>query len=564
MSQPTISTPNDYQSLLTLLVEKGMLNPKDSVQALRLSKEERNSVTRLLVKLGWVSEQELAMSLSQCCGCPIAEEDDYPSHPVFDPNISLRFMQNYKLIPSRNKEGELLVIMSDPIDKSATSALRLICDTLPEIKVGIPSLIEQSISTLYGEGQSSSDNDSGIDDLTSEEDIKHLKDLASEAPIIKLVNKVIQKAVEAGASDVHIEPFEKTLKIRYRIDGILSEEDAPPTYSSAAIISRVKIMSSLDIAERRLPQDGRIMVRSHGKTLDVRVSTLPTVYGESVVMRILDRESLELNFSSLGFDTEVLPSFLEALDLPHGIILVTGPTGSGKSTTLYTAISHLNSPKVKIITVEDPVEYQIEGVNQLPVKASIGLDFATALRSIVRQDPDIIMIGEMRDVETAQIAIQSALTGHLVLSTLHTNSAAAGITRLIDMGIKNYLLTSTINGILGQRLVRKLCNQCKEAYKPSIKQLKILEDVIGDTMELYRPKGCTACNHKGYSGRMMIIEWLPMTENLQALIMADTGATTLHKRAVEDGMITMFKDGLFKVVAGETCIDEILRVTQES
>src|SRR5690554_6075630 len=344
------------------------------------------------------------------------------------------------------------------------------------------------------------------------DDVEHLRDLASEAPVIRLVNLVIQRAVEQRASDIHIEPFENRLKVRYRIDGVLHEVESPPAASTAAVISRVKIMAKLNIAERRLPQDGRIMVRVQGKELDLRVSTVPTAHGESVVMRLLDREAVVLDFQRLGFTDEFLPRFRWVLEQPQGILLVTGPTGSGKTTTLYTALSQLNTPDVKIITVEDPVEYQIEGINQIQARPQIGLDFAGALRSIVRQDPDIIMIGEMRDLETARIAIQSALTGHLVLSTLHTNNAAGGITRMLDMGVEDYLLTSTVNGILAQRLVRRLEPTHAERYPASpeeIAKFDLRRFQPDGEIHLYRPRA-SEMSPTGYLGRTTIMEFLVM------------------------------------------------------
>lgn len=561
--QPPLTTPTTHHTLVDRLVEDGLLNAKDALRAPQLLQKENGNLPRLLMKLGWVSEQDMVSTLSRHCKYPVASDDDYPTEPLSQLPISLRFMQSHQLIPAENNEGEKFVIMSDPSDKEALNALSFVYGALPNIKVGMPSMIDHAIGRIYGDEHHHNADEAEWGAANSEEDIERLKDLASETPIIQLVNKVIQKAVEVSASDIHIEPFESLLKVRYRVDGVLFEEEPQSTQASAAIISRIKIMASLDIAERRLPQDGRMMVRSHGKTVDMRVSTLPTAHGESVVMRILDRDSLDLDFKKLGFNDTVLPSFLKVLALPHGIILVTGPTGSGKSTTLYTAIKQLNSPSRKIITVEDPIEYQLEGINQLAVKPSIGLDFATALRSIVRQDPDIIMIGEMRDAETAKIAIQSALTGHLVLSTLHTNSAAAGITRLLDIGIESYLLVSTINGILGQRLVRKLCAHCKERARPSPDEAVVLKGIINDDTRIYRPKGCKACGHTGYHGRSIITEWLPLTESLQSLIMAGADAAKIQAIAKDEGMITLFQDGLQKVLAGETAIQEVLRVSQQ-
>ena len=400
----------------------------------------------------------------------------------------------------------------------------------------------------------------------SEDDIEHLKDLASEAPVIRLVNQIIQKAVESRASDIHIEPFEDQLKVRYRVDGILKEVSSPPARSTAAVISRVKIMAKLNIAERRLPQDGRIPLRVQGKELDLRVSTVPTMFGESVVMRLLDKQSVRFDFDALGFDGSPRRRLERILEMPYGILLVTGPTGSGKSTTLYTALSRLNTQERKIITVEDPVEYQIPGINQIQVKAQIGMTFAGALRSIVRQDPDIIMVGEMRDLETARIAVQSALTGHVVLSTLHTNDAASGVTRLLDMGVEDYLLTSTINGILAQRLVRQLCPGCREAYRP-LPELAAkfgqIADAAGD-FQLYRAIGCESCNGTGYLGRLVITEVLHMTDPIRRAVLEHATATEIQRIAIQEGMLTMYQDGLRKCLSGQTTMEEVLRVAEEN
>ncbi|HEX3124101.1 MAG TPA: ATPase, T2SS/T4P/T4SS family, partial [Rhodanobacteraceae bacterium] len=374
------------------------------------------------------------------------------------------------------------------------------------------------------------------------------------------------RAVEQRASDIHIEPFENRLKVRYRIDGVLHEVESPPAASTAAVISRVKIMAKLNIAERRLPQDGRIMLRVQGKELDLRVSTVPTSFGESVVMRILDRESIVFDFHTLGFTDQFLSQFMKVLELPHGILLVTGPTGSGKTTTLYTALSRLNTPDVKIITVEDPVEYQIEGINQIQAKPQIGLDFSHALRSIVRQDPDIIMIGEMRDLETAKIAIQSALTGHLVLSTLHTNNAAGGITRLLDMGVEDYLMTSTVNGILAQRLVRRLEPTHAERYEALpevVEQFGLRRFQPEGKVQLYKPMP-SPITTTGYHGRTTIMEFLVMTDPLRRLVMQHADMGKIEDLAREEGMRTMYEDGLVKSLMGVTTIEEVLRVTQES
>jgi len=429
--------------------------------------------------------------------------------------------------------------------------------------------VELALERLYEkEEEEAGDDDfgAGLGDV-SEDDIEHLKDLASEAPVIRLVNQIIQRAVESRASDIHIEPFEDELKVRYRIDGILKEVDSPPPRSTAAVISRIKIMSKLNIAERRLPQDGRIPLRVQGKELDLRVSTVPTLFGESVVMRLLDKESVRFDFATLGFDGPPRARLDTILDMPYGIFLVTGPTGSGKSTTLYTALSRLNTEERKIITVEDPVEYQLPGINQIQVKPQIGMTFAGALRSIVRQDPDIIMVGEMRDLETARIAVQSALTGHVVLSTLHTNDAASGVTRLLDMGVEDYLLTSTINGILAQRLVRRLCPLCRERYQPlpelALKFLR-LRDPDDDELSLYRPVGCDQCNDTGYLGRMVITEALVMSDDIRQAVLAHATATEIQRRAIAEGMLSMYEDGLRKALDGRTTVEEVMRVAEEA
>jgi general secretion pathway protein E len=406
-----------------------------------------------------------------------------------------------------------------------------------------------------------------LDESASLDDIEHLKDLASEAPVIRMVNLIFQRALENKASDIHFEPFEDALVIRLRIDGVLQQIEGPSVSATAAIISRIKLMAKLNIAERRLPQDGRIKIQMQGKEIDLRVSTTPTMYGESVVIRLLDKENVVFDFATLGFEEANLQQFIEVLAKPHGIILITGPTGSGKSTTLYTALSQLNTPEKKIITVEDPVEYQLNGVNQIQAKPKIGLTFSSALRSIVRQDPDVIMIGEMRDLETAKIAVQSALTGHLVLSTLHTNDAAGALARLLDMGLDDYLLTSTINGILAQRLVRKLCLHCRVPYlaKPEVIAEKGLTRFLkNDQLTLYHAQGCKECGGIGYSGRLAIIEFLVMNDALRKMVMEHKESGLIQEEAIKGGMLTIYQDGLAKAAKGLTSLDEVLRVTTEA
>ncbi len=460
--------------------------------------------------------------------------------------------------------------MADPHDDYTVNAMRLLTGREVGVVLAPPGEIDAMLDKLYTAGKGAMGQIvSNIEAPGQEEessDVQHLKDLASEAPVIRLVNLLITRALEQRASDIHIEPFESRLIVRYRVDGVMQEVESPPSRLSAAVISRIKIMANLDIAERRLPQDGRIKLRALGKEIDMRVSTVPTMHGESVVMRILDKGGVQLDFERLGFLDDTLATFREALMRPHGIVLVTGPTGSGKTTTLYTALQELNKPEVKILTVEDPVEYQMDGVNQIQVKPQIGLTFANALRSIVRQDPDVIMIGEIRDLETAQIAVQSALTGHMVLSTLHTNDAPSTVNRMLDMGVEDYLLTSTVNGILAQRLVRSLCPACREAYEPLpevVAEMRLGPLFGGREPVLYRPVGCEQCAGSGFIGRLGIMEMMPMTDTLRALIMRHAVAGDIRRQAVAEGMRGMYEDGLMKAVAGVTTIDEVLRVTRE-
>lgn len=559
-----------YQTLL------GILKQWDKLSASELKKVERvkktsvaESLPQLLVKLGLCSELDVADAFVEAGHYEKIKSEQYPLEAQLPESVSLRFLKQYHVIGLSQDEQSITVAMMDPEDEFVIDALKLVTGKNIVAKVGLLSEIDAALEVQYGEGRSAMDktiDDLNVDDI-GEEDLEHLKDLASEAPVIKMVNLIMQRAIETRASDIHIEPFEQTLKVRLRVDGVLKEIDAPSVKSTAAVISRIKIMAKLNIAERRLPQDGRIKVQMLGKELDLRVSTIPTMYGESVVIRLLDKENTVFDFAALGFAGRHLQQFIDVLSQPHGIILITGPTGSGKSTTMYAALKQLNTSERKIITVEDPVEYQMEGVNQIQAKPQIGLTFASALRSIVRQDPDVIMIGEMRDLETARIAVQSALTGHLVLSTLHTNDAAGGVTRLLDMGLEEYLLTSTVNGILAQRLVRKLCPDCKKPHSATpevIKELRLRRFVPDGDITLYKPVGCAACGGMGYRGRMAIIEFLQMTDPIRKLIMAHEEAGAIQKLAIEEGMTTMFENGLTKAIQGVTTIEEVMRVTSEA
>lgn len=554
-----------------ILIECGKLDSAGLERALRLQQaDEGERIGAILVKAGMVAERDMMDALSSQLGLPLVAAADYPELPVLEESVAVRFLKESKSLPVREDAEQLVLAMADPLDEYVINAFRMVTHRKIVARLAVPSELDAAFERLYGSGKSSMDQIVGEVETREEEggdeDLQQLKDLASEAPIIRLVSLIISHALEARASDIHIEPFENRLIVRYRVDGVMHEVESPPRRFSAAVISRIKIMASLDIAERRLPQDGRIKLRIQGKEIDLRVSTVPTMHGESVVMRILDKSSTTLDFATLGFDPDVLKIFMDVLMQPHGILLVTGPTGSGKTTTLYTALDKLNNPDLKILTVEDPVEYQMEGINQIQVKPQIGLTFANALRSIVRQDPDVIMIGEIRDLETAQIAVQSALTGHMVLSTLHTNDAASTINRLLDMGMDDYLLTSTVNGILAQRLVRTLCSHCRQPYQALpevVEEMQLARYVSPGPVTLYRPVGCDQCGGTGYMGRLSIVEFLVMSDSIRSLVMRHVTAGEIRQQAISEGMQTMYENGLSKAVAGVTTIEEILRVTRE-
>jgi general secretion pathway protein E len=555
-----------------ILIERGKLDQANLDRALRLQTEGGERLGSLLVTLGLCAQRDVAEALALQLSLPLVDANGYPEFPILEERVSARFLREARALPVREDEQELGLAMADPTDAYTIGAFEMVTGRAVRPMVAIPTELEAALERLYGAGKSAvgqliGDVETRPDELTFDADVQQLKDLASEAPVIRLVSLLITNALEMRASDIHIEPFENRLIVRYRIDGVLHEVESPPKRLSAAVISRVKIMANLDIAERRLPQDGRIRLRIQGKEIDLRVSTLPTMHGESVVMRILDKGHVALDFRKLGFEDDTLKVFLDVLLQPHGILLVTGPTGSGKTTTLYTALDRLNQPDVKILTVEDPVEYQMSGINQIQVKPQIDLTFANALRSIVRQDPDVIMIGEIRDLETAQIAVQSALTGHLVLSTVHTNDAPSTVNRLLDMGVEDYLLTSTVIGILAQRLVRKLCPHCKEAYvalPELVEQMRLRRFSHDRDITLWHAKGCSHCAQTGYTGRLSILEMMPMTDSVRSLVMKHATANELRAEAIRNGMITMYEDGLRKALAGVTTFEEVLRATREN
>jgi general secretion pathway protein E len=554
------------EALEQLLVESGRLDRSGLSRAQRAREASHDRLHVLLPKLGLVSEREVAEALAQLLDLPLASEADYPDLPLPGDRVSANFLKEARIVPLTDSAEGLTVAMADPLDRYTIGAMQLFAGKSVLPWVGVPADIEAALERLLGRSGTTGETIQQVDDqgeLGAEDDVQRLRDLASEAPVVRIVNRLISRAVESRASDIHIEPLEQDLRVRYRIDGVLREVEAPPLQLRAAIISRIKIMARLNIAERRLPQDGRIKLAVRGKDIDLRVATMPTMHGEAVVLRILDRASVALDFTSLGFDGAALDAYHEALTRPNGIILVTGPTGSGKTTTLYTSLIELNTPDRKVLAVEDPIEYQLDGVNQVQIKPQIGLSFAQVLRSMLRHDPDVIMVGEIRDLETAQIAIQAALTGHLVLSTVHTNNAAGTLTRLLDMGVEDYLLTSTLNAIVAQRLVRRLCRACFEAYTPLPELLEQLGLEGREDITFWRPAGCAKCNDTGYFGRISINEVLVLSDPIRRQILHHAEATELQRAGVAAGMQPMFQDGIAKASAGVTTIEEVLRVTRE-
>ena len=544
-----------------LLVTTGKLSARDLDRAASAREETGGVLGPVLVSLGLVSEVDVARAQAHLLGLPFVPADEFPAVSPDVEGLQNYFLRTHHVYPLRLDETGLTVAMATPDDAFVLKALTLVTGLTIHPCVALASDIEraQSSSEETADTEDAPDFEADAGDF-----VEHLKDLASEAPVIRLVNQIIGRVIDLRASDIHLEPFDDGLHVRYRVDGVIYVADVVSSQHSAAVNSRVKLMAHLDIAERRLPQDGRIKTRVKGRELDLRVSTVPTVHGESVVMRVLDRTTVRYSLEAMGFAPDNLVRFNQLLARPHGILLITGPTGSGKTTTLYTALSKLDANAHKIITVEEPVEYQLEGINQIQVHQQIGLSFANALRSILRQDPDIIMIGEMRDGETAQIAVQSALTGHLVLSTLHTNTAAGAIVRLQDMGIEPYLITSSVNGVLSQRLVRRLCEHCKLPYEPepAVRVSSGLQRLGLNPTHLYQSVGCEHCRHSGYAGRCGIHELLVIDDGMRRGILEGLDASSLHTRATAAGMNTLYEDGLRKVAEGVTSLDELLRVTE--
>jgi general secretion pathway protein E len=549
------------------LVDSGTIDRRTLDRARRVAAETGARLDQVLTQLGLVSDRGLAEALAQLIAAPLVGAADYPEAPLFHDRLKPKFLRRVRAMPIAATDDRATLAMADPLDSFTRNAIAAALGRRVAVAVAVPIELEAALERLYAELTEGGNGAEMLDEMVAdsepaEEDAERLKDLASEAPVIRLVNQLIARAVETHASDVHLEPFPDRLRIRYRYDGVLHEVEPPPARLQAAVISRIKIMARLDIAERRLPQDGRIKLTVRGHEIDFRVSTVPSLHGEKVVLRILDRTAVEFDYAKLGLPADIRQGIERALDLPNGMVLVTGPTGSGKTTTLYTGLLKLNTVARNVVTVEDPIEYQLTGINQIQVKPQIGLNFANLLRSILRQDPDVIMIGEIRDLETVQIAVQAALTGHLVLSTIHTNSAAATMTRLRDMGLEDYLMTATLKAVLAQRLVRRLCPVCKTpdpAPAALIERFGLERLAPPEAITLFHQKGCSACRGTGYRGRRAIAELLVPNRAIDRLIFEGADDAAIERAAVEQGMRPIFDNGLLAVIEGDTTIEEVVR-----
>jgi general secretion pathway protein E len=538
-----------------ILLERRQITQEDLDRALELQRERGgDKLGKILVDLGYIAMRDVLAALAEQLQVPLMTIEGPPAASPELETLSPKFLRQFRFMPVALHDHTVMLAMADPLDFETRSTVASCTGLSVQASLAPEQEILDAIDRYYGQNKDETEVAATIGDT---DDLEHLRDMASEAPVIRLVNAMIASAVEKRASDIHVEPFEKEFRVRYRIDGVLVSQDPPPREFKAAIISRVKLMAKLNIAERRLPQDGRIKIKTLGHEVDLRVSTLPTLYGESVVMRLLDRSAGDFyDLERLGFDGYMLDRMRYYTSLPHGIFLVTGPTGSGKSTTLYSALKRINQTDKKIITIEDPVEYQMDGINQIHVNTQIGLTFAAGLRHIVRQDPDVIMIGEIRDRETADIAIRAALTGHFVYSTLHTNDAPSAITRLADMGVENYLMTSSLVAVLAQRLVRVICSGCKRSEGTAI-------NPQGDSIEVFGGAGCEECFGTGYRGRLGIFELMELNEEIRGAVMRNEDASKITLLARQNGMRNLREDGWMKVREGVTTAEEVMRVTQE-
>lgn len=555
------------------LFQKEFNLPEDHVRQLKTSYfAEGLPLMEAFEQITITDEHRVLRVISESTGLPLLEREDYPEKPVLLEGVSMPFLRKHSILPIHIESGRVRVVVNNPFNLPLLNTIgSYFADMEVSLCLGQREEIRTAIDRLYGEAareaEALSKEGDGIMQNGFEEDLEHLRGLAQEAPIVRLVNVLISRALDMRASDIHFEPFERSFQVRVRVDGVLFDLDQPPKTMQAAIISRLKLMANLNIAERRLPQDGKIKLRFGNREVDIRVSTVPTIYGESIVLRLLAQEAVEYNLATLGMDPEQLAYLLELIERPFGMILVTGPTGSGKTTTLYGVLKKLNSVARKILTVEDPVEYQINGINQIQVKPQIDLTFANALRSLVRQDPDVLLIGEIRDKETADIAIESALTGHLVLSTLHTNDAPGAVTRLRDIGIESFLMADSLLAILAQRLVRVLCPHCREPYEARevdrIRLREVLTD-LPDSVTLYHNRGCDKCSHTGYRGRQGIYEVLPVSEAVRSDIVAGKSAGNIAQTAFAQGYRPLLYQGYRKALDGITTLSEVLRVTSLS
>ena len=546
--------------LIDLLVRDGHCDSKAVERGRRVAQESGQRLDTVLSQLGLVTERSLAGAYGRLLDLPTLAATGYPAEPLFPDALSVPFLRAARAMPVAQDGDTLVLAVADPLDVFTPEAVAAATGQEVRLVIALPVELEAAFERLYPSSDAKPEDAAG-GSTPLEDDAERLRDIASDAPVVRLVNQLIWRAVETQASDIHIEPFEDRLRVRYRFDGVLHEVESPLAQMAAAITSRIKIMAHLDIAERRLPQDGRIRLAVRGQDVDFRVSTAPSLHGESVVLRVLDRTAVAFDYARLGLPPAIIRQFADTLNLPNGIVLVTGPTGSGKTTTLYTGLLGLNSVTRKVVTIEDPIEFQLTGINQIQVRPQIGLNFATLLRSILRQDPDVIMVGEIRDIETAQIAVQAALTGHLVLSTLHTNSAAATVTRLRDMGLEDYLMTAVLRGVLAQRLVRRLCPDCRRASEPPEELVRRFRlDRGGDARPtLWHPVGCEQCRRTGYRGRLAISEFLVPDEAVERLIFSRADHAQVERAAVEAGMQTMFEAGIDAALAGTTTIEEVVR-----
>jgi len=545
------------------LVESSLISQQQLELALTEQTKTGGSLGYNLVKTGAISEKAFAEFLSQTYNVPAVDLDDLEadehSIELIPPEVATKF----QVVPIKREGRVLTVAMANPDNIFAIDDIKFITGLEVRPVVATETAIKRAIDRFYESADSLSEV---MKDMQEDFEIVEEMDedagaeaLSEDAPVVKLVNSVIADAVNKGASDIHVEPFEKKLRVRYRIDGVLHEMMSPPYKMKGAFTSRLKIMAELDIAEKRVPQDGRIKIRIGTKKIDLRVSSLPTIFGEKIVMRILDKSNLQIDLTKLGFQAEPLQKLVKGIEMPYGMVLVTGPTGSGKTTTLYSALNKINLPEYNIMTAEDPVEYNIDGINQVMVHEEIGLSFAAALKAFLRQDPNIVMVGEIRDLETASIAVKAALTGHLVLSTLHTNDAPSTINRMIDMGIEPFLVSSSLNVIMAQRLVRKLCAKCKKKEKIHPEALRELGASSDDEFEVYKAGGCPACSNTGYSGRTGLYEVMPISDALREMILNRASASEIKEQAVREGMTTLRGDGIWKLKNGITSLEEVLR-----